>query len=210
MKKLIQAIAALGLLFVIPGLSRADIINGNFSNGLNGWTFEPSAGVNVSSGRAYLNTLGYDSGYSQISLYQTFGIPAWANTIRFDVGFSSGVADPADPGFGFPDSFTATYIDPDNYLSFLSIDVNGLYDVNGTTDPLADGMFRFSANISSLAGRTGTIYFDLLDGNDGYFSTAKVDNVDFVPVPEPGTMSLIGTGLAFLAGMRKRRGGKSL
>lgn len=267
MKRYISIVIAAVLVLSVPSLSRADVVNGDFSAGLLGWvsydttnggpsldgegnpivdgdgnpiyippTKKPpsSASVSVSAGQTVMATQPYNvkdpnNSIGQITLYQTaIEIPALATMFRFDVGFSTTVdelsIDPNSPPLDvlFPDWLSVSYWDatgPNGYdrVSFFNIDGTGAYGASGT--PLTsggtyDGLQRFSFDITDLRGRTGSLCFDLFDVYDGYSSIATLDNIGFdngsgpAPVPEPGTMLLLGSGLAGLAGWGRKKIGK--
>jgi hypothetical protein len=207
--------------------AHAVIMNGDFSNGLTDWTTEdlysdfssamPSASISVVNGEAILDTQGYSSTtpfVEIVSLYQPVGIPADANKLKFEIDFGQGRMDQGGNGQGFPDFLEVAYYDDADLaydMFLLGVDSIGFYDPNdplGPTpmpdgfDPMT-GLYLFSFDISSLAGRNGALYFDLVDNDDGYFSTGRVDNVWIGngAVPEPGTWLLLTAGLAAAATM---------
>ena len=213
-------------LICIPIESRADLINGDFSEdlityddyiaGVSGWVADENYGdptvlVDVVNEQAVLSTGGIESGPYIVSLWQWFEIPDWAATISFDISFLNTDGDLDPSGSSFPDYFEVSYWDDlsggyDEF--FIGADTNGFYDYDYSSfeysslfpENLGNNWFRFSTSISQLAGRSGTLYFDLLDMDDGFYSTAKVDNVIIsgqasTPVPEPAGVMLLGSGL---------------
>jgi hypothetical protein len=228
MRNLLKAVLITGILFFgLSPYSYGSIINGNFSNGLDGWTTDyldlqynsvpPTPGLETSvngAGQAVLQTQGIGSGIGVVTLYQSFTFPVLASTLSFDIGFQRLGTDTGGVPETIPDFLWVYYLDNDQNMaakSFVGADVNGFYDPNDSSIALAlmdlgNGLFRFSTGVQDLAGRSGTLYFDLYDQDDGFYSAARADNVTIsTAVPEPGTWLFLVFGLAglIMAGRKK-------
>lgn len=196
----------------------ADIINGDFSNGLNGWTTDdniwttPSASVTVNAdGQAELWTQGYASEVVLICLWQQFTFPADTYALSFDIGFFDKGPDtgPEDVGQenGFFDALFVSYVDDSDWnyhKDFLGFDLTGPFDPDTlaplTLFDLGGGMYRFTTVLgSAYQNRSGTLYFSLFDDTDLHNSLVKVDNVQILAqVPDPSVLVLLGWGLLSL------------
>ena len=184
-----------------PGDSPADIYVG----------IDSGTGSNV----AIMET-GYDpdSGEYMTSLYQDFVIPLEPLLLTFDFSFRT---------FGIPEGDPGWTTDPDPYFIdglIVSLDIHGgdfidlliVDDTQMRLDPLsslsspgAGGFYTLSTDVSSYAGEEATIFFDLLDEDDNHTSTAMIDNVSSNPIPEPGTILLVLTGLGGIGVLRRAR-----
>lgn len=209
-------------LMVLPpaNVSHANLMNGDFSAGLNGWTTEgfiiPDGDVQVVNEEAILG----DSGEIYSALYQPVTLVPFIYTIEFDIKNDLSDFVPADPPFAFFDSFFATlyFIDDtaqfdlasgvyDGSFALFDMDAFGVFNSNGVIEPSAKGQdwLHFRATFNSTFAHVIPT-FELLDFNfTDSDSKALVDNVSINPIPEPATLLLVGSGLATLIGMAHKR-----
>ncbi|OGW35847.1 MAG: hypothetical protein A2X58_11165 [Nitrospirae bacterium GWC2_56_14] len=186
------------LLFTFSNASATPIMNGNFSDDLNGWTEEydlgytPPASVPypaiVDAGKAVLSTQGYDTGIWLSSLYQELS-GFEPGTIQFSLGIKQ-IEDSSGPSDG--DLYIDDYLNVSFGAAFASFNIG-----NDFSTP-----FSFT-----VTGDPGTLYFDLYDQDDGKITSFLIDDVTFspftTPVPEPSTFALFAFALGAL-GVRVR------
>jgi len=190
----------------------ADLANPGFETGdLSGWTAIGQTGVQsdiVYNGgyAAYIGTVDFDDddnndftgdpgtqGYMNNGLQQTVDVTNmtsldfWYNVYTWDY-------EPwDDPGFEIQI----------NGQSILSLDAD---DIDQGPNLDSTGWTLFSYDLTNYQG--STLDLAIYAGNTGDSSVQTWAYIDSLPgpapVPEPATMLLFGTGLAGLAGLRKR------
>lgn len=213
MKKLFRAVPLILMLVCLnAGWSSATLLqNGDFSSGFSGWNGyigQDSGGglvvtsVDLNSGDSHFNVssgavvLTNDGTFYQIILSQVFELPAISSTLTFDYLWT-----PTDNG---SDTFQAS-IAVKNGASFDSpMDLfNGL-------DPLAGSFTTLAYDMTPYVGQTIRLDFILTDNDLDALDMLVLDNVmtSTTPVPEPGTMLMLGAGLSVLL-LFSRRGSQN-
>jgi hypothetical protein len=90
----------------------------------------------------------------------------------------------------------------------IDVEFNPSVTISGF-EPFVDGITfygRISLSLPDVVlGEEATVYFDLMDQDDGHKSKAAIDNINISPVPEPSTIFLLCTGLLGLAGLGKKK-----
>ncbi|MBA7656029.1 hypothetical protein ES703_63942 [subsurface metagenome] len=193
------------LLLMPQSLVLADLVNGDFSAGLSGWTLEWGT-VTDGGGYALFEEDAFDL---SSTLSQEFTIPALALELSFDVQMFAVPGGSSDP-FAWPDAFTATlYNDPVNLVPLISnplVDDFYYLDNTGWEETVATVSGNtVSLDISSLAGLDAYLVFDLWGSDDGWLTSVNVDNVDISLVPTPSALllGLIGMGTGVLGLWRR-------
>ncbi len=213
------------------------VVNGEFETGdLTGWTVSafdefdtplaPSPFISVTdvggNNVAEFKTGEFADGLFIATLEQSFPIIVAEPILGFDFTLPAVLPDPT--GTGTSPFFDSLFVSADNGVDtfdLLLIDQFGaLPDPFGTapgdvtlgvpSDPFFD--FSFKADLSILAGETITLFFDVIQEDDGFQFDPFIDNVQTSSeptnvIPEPNSVLLLGLGIAMLAGgaMKRKR-----
>jgi hypothetical protein len=193
------------------GLEAAVLSNGDFSNGLNGWSHP---GAVVATGEQGVLT---DSGTFHSALYQSVKADKLLYTLAFD--FRSILSLNHTPGENFPDTFVGMIYATNNPAAFdifgpkefslmlFNADYLGTFDVHpdAVIGPSGKGAGWSHFSISATAPMDWVIpSFELLNLNgQNDDSRFLIDNVSLTVVPEPATSLLLACGAAGLLLRRK-------
>jgi len=211
MKKTLKILLCLLLFPVSQSLLAAPITNGNFDAGLTGWDIDGNTSLN--GGQVELSTIGAGGTFSDASVFQgdffsgaaPIQLGATDNFLNFDVGYQ-------DLGVGGSSGSTLS--------DALIVSLLDELDFSGASDLFFDSEFDFlfgasfatvSLDVSSLAGNTIGLYFDVFNEDDGRNSLFTLDKIFFsetqpttASVPEPGTLLLLLPGILFFSSRFKQ------
>ncbi len=210
MKKLMMAILIVLFAAGLAGATSIELIqNGNFSGGFDEWTTEGPV-LSASAGPLAMS-YGMKGGYAlfglstsnkESSLSQSFSIAGMDTiTISFDFAFHYN-----DISLFKTDAFMAVYSqsNPGAEITLLKEESN--WSLWGEWIKYT---YSSEIDISASSGSIGTLKFVLMENPGFVDSYAGIDNVSVLgtPVPEPGTIILLCSGLLAIAGsnLRKKR-----
>jgi IgGFc binding protein/Putative Ig domain/FG-GAP-like repeat len=165
------------------------IVNGDFAQGVTGWTTEV-VGHAAGATPGAVSALGGVAQFREnesflVSLQQTFVVPPTPQSISFDL-VAMGLADPAG---GIPDAFEVSLLDANSNsvvatigpqaTSFFNLNPGNV--VSTGTGATFDGRHA-TLDISALTpGESVTLVFDLVGNPPGSTSVAAIDNVVVSP-----------------------------
>lgn len=185
------------------------ITNGDFSDGLNGWTVT-SGTVTDGGGHALLAE---NAAVLLSSLEQQFVMPEGISKLAFYYEMVSAV-DPGELTGGPADAFIASLLDAGTLLPILStpgypdffyLADTGFMDFDPAIVTVSGGLVTLDLTsvMALIQGTQVILAFDLLGFYDGAATQVRVDNVALIP--EPATLTLLALGGLGLLHRRRRR-----
>jgi hypothetical protein len=223
--------AAAAVAFVLVGQAQAQLLNGDFSNGLTNWN--PQGDASISSGAAFLTTA-INDGSDDTSNFNVSGTSPLNANVALGLEESTGLAiggadlgiDPAFEGSGLSQTFSlpAGLYQLSFSYNFFTNEVTAFdhayVGVNGTVYSFADSSDAIIAstpyitetglqNFVQVFTSTGTVTLSLGVADIASFdltSAVLIDGITLTAIPEPSTYAaLVGSlALGFVA-LRRRR-----
>lgn len=206
-KQLVISLVMVVICNVFGGVAQATpFTNGSFTSDFSGWSgsfVDPFTLVDLGANPSQFSLVGSSSA-AQLRNNDT----DWIVTLFQDFNVDS-LANPANK---LNLSFSIKWLPTDSGADGISATLGGIDLLAGaTTSQLLNGM-NLSVDVTSLAGSFAEIGFTIMDMDLLTPDFLQVDNIAFnqitsdpAPVPEPGTILLVGVGLAGIVFARSRK-----
>jgi hypothetical protein len=199
------------------------LVNGDFSNGLGGWTASSPSLVTLNAAHQVVL---HESATATVTLFQDFTLPTGARLLTFTL-----VGTTVETGGSgiIPDAFNVSLLNPTTQVSlvptvnattdayYIRDLVQGAPTANGapgvTVSDLGGGAMRIDLDISAMGGHDGRLLFRLIGGGVNTTDTVTLADVQVDgnsgvgAVPAPGGLLLTCSGLFTFAayGWKHRR-----
>ncbi len=228
-----RAILIGAVLSCATSMAHGATLNGDFSDGLNGYSLEacgfdcdrptdPFLSINLNDGNPYLGVTTSTSllGVLQASAQTDIAVTADANTLSFDAVQFPTVDDPGSSGTSpFGDALSVVLIDAVSDIVFLfDIDASGFkfnpfgnpgFTVTQTTasDPFFDT--GVEVDLASFEGQNLTLGIFAFSESDGVILSGGFDNFalsgsQIAPIPLPAGLPVLLAALGLLGLIRRR------